>query len=177
MIHQPHQAQQNQRLGVEALAFLGRFSVAVSGAGLARAAQRRDPPTVVLGFGILAHSFAGIDIGLAKWRLPFSGEGDMDALFSDGILAVGGFRFDPGTHRLYSQDAAGAWAPVPLGPRAREIFLVLLKNSGAVVSRDAIMTSVWPGVAVEPNNLRPSQTWGCKRGRMEDRGRVEWNGG
>jgi hypothetical protein len=36
------------------------------------------------------------------------GEGNMDALVPGGILAVGDFRFDPRTPRLYSQDAAGA---------------------------------------------------------------------
>jgi DNA-binding winged helix-turn-helix (wHTH) protein len=77
----------------------------------------------------------------------------MDALVPGGILAVGSFRFDPRTVRLYSQDAAGAWVPVTLGPRAREILRVLLDSPGAVVSKDAIMNAVWPDVAVEPNNL------------------------
>jgi DNA-binding winged helix-turn-helix (wHTH) protein len=80
-------------------------------------------------------------------------EGDMDALVPDGILAVGGFRFDPRTLRLYTQDAAGAWMPVPVGPRAREILRILLDRPGVVVSKDAIMNTVWAGVAVEPNNL------------------------
>lgn len=77
----------------------------------------------------------------------------MDALVAGGILAFEGFRFDPGTVRLYSQDAAGAWMPIPVSPRAREILRVLLNNPGAVVSKDAIMDAVWPGVVVEPNNL------------------------
>jgi adenylate cyclase len=77
----------------------------------------------------------------------------MDTLVADGILAVGGFRFDPRTLRLYGQDRAGGWVPLPLGPRAREIFRILLVSPGVVVSKDAIMNAVWAGVAVEPNNL------------------------
>jgi len=77
----------------------------------------------------------------------------MDALVPNGILTVGGFRFDPRTLRLYTQDAAGAWMPVPVGQRAREILRMLLDRPGVVVSKDAIMNTVWAGVAVEPNNL------------------------
>jgi DNA-binding winged helix-turn-helix (wHTH) protein len=77
----------------------------------------------------------------------------MDAFVAGEVLAFGDFRFDPRTARLYSRDAAGGWVPVPLGPRALDILLILLKSPGVVVSRDTIMDAVWPGVAVEPNNL------------------------
>jgi adenylate cyclase len=77
----------------------------------------------------------------------------MDALVLDGILAVGRFRFDPRTHRLYKRNAAGAWEPVPVGSRAREILRLLLDSPGVVVSKETIMNTVWAGVAVEPNNL------------------------
>lgn len=77
----------------------------------------------------------------------------MDALVAGEVLHFGEFRFDPRIARLYSRDAAGAWVPVPLGPRALEILLVLLKSPDAVVSKDTIMDAVWPGVAIEPNNL------------------------
>ena len=77
----------------------------------------------------------------------------MDALVTGGILAFGNFRFDLQTRRLLRQDAVDACVPVPIGSRALEILAVLLTNPGAVVSKDAIMSAVWPGVAVEPNNL------------------------
>jgi DNA-binding winged helix-turn-helix (wHTH) protein len=77
----------------------------------------------------------------------------MDALVAGGVLAFGDFRFDPRTARLYSQDGAGVWVPVAIGPRAREILLVPLNRPGEVVSKDSIMDAVWSGVAVEPNNL------------------------
>jgi DNA-binding winged helix-turn-helix (wHTH) protein len=68
-------------------------------------------------------------------------------------LVFGGFRLEPGAGRLFRPDAAGDWLPVPIGSRALDILRVLLKSPGAVVSKDAIMDAVWPGVAVEPNNL------------------------
>jgi TolB-like protein/DNA-binding winged helix-turn-helix (wHTH) protein len=68
-------------------------------------------------------------------------------------LVFGSFRLEPGAGRLFRRDAAGDWLLVPIGSRALDILRVLVKSPGAVVSRDAIMDAVWPGVAVEPNNL------------------------
>src|SRR5215472_9616675 len=82
----------------------------------------------------------------------------MDALVAGGVPTFGDFRFDSRTARLYSQDAAGAWVPVPIGSRAGEILRVLISRPGEVVSKDAIMDAVWPGVAVEPHNITVQMT-------------------
>jgi DNA-binding winged helix-turn-helix (wHTH) protein/tetratricopeptide (TPR) repeat protein len=42
---------------------------------------------------------------------------------------------------------------VPLAPRAFEILLVLLRNRGRLVTKDALMDAVWPDTAVEMGNL------------------------
>jgi adenylate cyclase len=42
---------------------------------------------------------------------------------------------------------------VPIGSRAAEILAVLLREPGSLVSKDTLMAAVWPGIAVEPNNL------------------------
>jgi DNA-binding winged helix-turn-helix (wHTH) protein len=76
----------------------------------------------------------------------------MDALATDERLAFGGFRLEPRRGRLCRRDA-GSWTPVPIGSRAVEILRVLLDSPSAVVSKDAIIGAVWPGIAVEPNNL------------------------
>jgi DNA-binding winged helix-turn-helix (wHTH) protein/TolB-like protein/Flp pilus assembly protein TadD len=42
---------------------------------------------------------------------------------------------------------------VPLTPKAFDTLLVLIENSGQVVEKDDLMEKVWPGIAVEENNL------------------------
>jgi TolB-like protein/DNA-binding winged helix-turn-helix (wHTH) protein len=77
----------------------------------------------------------------------------MDAPVSGERLVFGSFCLEPGAGRLSRRGAAGDWLPVPIGSRALDILRILLKAPGEVVSKDAIMDAVWPGVAVEPNNL------------------------
>src|SRR3979490_2267895 len=44
--------------------------------------------------------------------------------------------------------------PVPLGSRARDILCVLASAKGEMVSKDELMTRVWPGLVVEENNIQ-----------------------
>jgi TolB-like protein/DNA-binding winged helix-turn-helix (wHTH) protein len=77
----------------------------------------------------------------------------MDAPVGGERLLFGNFRLEPRTGRLFRRDAAGDWEPVPIGLRAVDVLRVLLKSPGEVVSKDAIMDAVWPGIAVEQSNL------------------------
>ena len=77
----------------------------------------------------------------------------MDAPVDGERLLFDNFRLEPWAGRLFRRDATGGWEPVPIGARALDILRVLLKAPGVVVSRDAIMDAVWPGIAVEPSNL------------------------
>ena len=43
---------------------------------------------------------------------------------------------------------------VPLGSRALDILCVLAAAKGDVVSKDELMTKVWPGLVVEENNIQ-----------------------
>lgn len=63
----------------------------------------------------------------------------------------GPFRLDPLARTLVKDDKT-----VPLAGKAFETLLVLVENPGKVVETDALMTRVWPGVAVEENNLAQS---------------------
>src|SRR5262252_5263035 len=74
----------------------------------------------------------------------------VDAPVTAGTLVFEGWRFDRQALRLYRQNATEA---VQLGSRAANILALLLERPGEVVSKDVIMAAVWPGVAVEPNNL------------------------
>jgi DNA-binding winged helix-turn-helix (wHTH) protein len=77
----------------------------------------------------------------------------MDAPVEGERRFFGCFRLDPRGGRLFRRDVTGDWEPVAVGSRALDILRVLLLSDGAVVSKDTIMDAVWPGVAVEPNNL------------------------
>src|SRR6267378_1587677 len=62
---------------------------------------------------------------------------------------LGRFRFDL-RQRALSRDGL----PVQLGSRARDILWVLVSANGEVVSKDELMTRVWPGIVVEENNIQ-----------------------
>jgi DNA-binding winged helix-turn-helix (wHTH) protein len=44
--------------------------------------------------------------------------------------------------------------PVELGTRAFDLLLVLLEADGSLVSKEELMSQVWPGVVVSEENLR-----------------------
>jgi DNA-binding winged helix-turn-helix (wHTH) protein len=63
-------------------------------------------------------------------------------------VSFGPFRLLPAQFLLLEGDKA-----VRLGSRALEILIVLLERRGALVSKQELMTCVWPNVFVEPANL------------------------
>jgi TolB-like protein len=67
----------------------------------------------------------------------------------EGEISFGRFRVNLARRELYRDDG-----PVRLGRRALDILCVLASAGGAVVSKDELMTRVWPGVVVEENNLQ-----------------------
>src|SRR5258706_15847949 len=64
------------------------------------------------------------------------------------FLEFGAFRLDLGKRRLLR-----AGDVVPLTPKAFDTLLALIENGGRIVEKDDLMEKVWPGVAVEENNL------------------------
>jgi DNA-binding winged helix-turn-helix (wHTH) protein len=64
-------------------------------------------------------------------------------------VSLGRFRLDTRQRQL-TRDGV----PVPLGSRALDILCVLAGANGEVVSKDELMTRVWPGVVVEENNIQ-----------------------
>ena len=75
----------------------------------------------------------------------------MEAHVPGRTLVFEGWRFDRQTRLLFRADSSAI--PVSVGSRALDILAVLLERPGTLVSKDTIMEAVWPGVAVEPNNL------------------------
>src|SRR5215470_5140124 len=60
----------------------------------------------------------------------------------------GRFRISP-RHRELLIDGR----PLPLGGRAFDVLMALIEANGAVVSKDELISRVWPGRIVEDNNL------------------------
>ena len=64
------------------------------------------------------------------------------------FYVFGRFRIDVTERILFNEQSS-----VPLTPKAFETLLVLVENSGHVLSKDELMERVWPDTAVEENNL------------------------
>ena len=64
-------------------------------------------------------------------------------------VSFGRFRLDLGQRQL-----ARDGVPIPLGSRALDILCALALAKGEVVSKDELMTRVWPGVVVDENTIR-----------------------
>lgn len=72
-------------------------------------------------------------------------------------IRLGRFEVWPG-RRLLLRDGR----PCALGGRAFDLLLVLLRHRHRVVSVAELMDEVWPGLAVEPNNVQV-QVWALRR--------------
>jgi DNA-binding winged helix-turn-helix (wHTH) protein len=64
------------------------------------------------------------------------------------FYVFGVFRIDVTERILFSEQRA-----VPLTPKAFETLLVLVENSGHVLSKEELIEKVWPDSFVEENNL------------------------
>jgi DNA-binding winged helix-turn-helix (wHTH) protein len=64
------------------------------------------------------------------------------------FYVFGMFRIDVTERILFSEQRA-----VPLTPKVFETLLVLVENSGHMLSKDELMEKVWPDSVVEENNL------------------------
>ena len=85
-----------------------------------------------------------------------------------GIFEFERFRLDRRRGGLFRADKHGAFVPVAIGSRALDVLCVLDQRHGDLVSKDEIMTAVWPGIVVADSNL-PIQVLALRR--VLDRGR------
>jgi adenylate cyclase len=95
----------------------------------------------------------------------------MGALLATGdIFLFDGFRLDRRGGGLFREDERGVFAPLPIGSRALDVLGVLVERPGDLVSRDEIISAVWPETVVEDSNL-PVQIRALRR--VLDQGRAE----
>jgi DNA-binding winged helix-turn-helix (wHTH) protein len=67
-------------------------------------------------------------------------------------LEFGRFRIVP-RHREVLADGR----PLQLGGRAFDVLVALIEANGAVVSKEELMSRVWPGRVVEDKSARPNK--------------------
>ena len=58
--------------------------------------------------------------------------------------------------------------PIDLGTRALDLLLVLLETDGSLVSKDELMSRVWPAIVVAEENLK-TQIFALRKALGEDR--------
>src|ERR1700687_2904498 len=81
------------------------------------------------------------------------------------VYGFGDFRLDAGKRLLIRSDGK----PVPLTPKAYETLAYLVEHTGSVISKDELMQGIWPGTAVEENNLTQNISL-LRRALGEERG-------
>jgi len=94
----------------------------------------------------------------------------MDARAADEIFRYEGFHLDRRGGGLFQADESGVPAPVTIGSRALDLLYLLVRRHGDLVSKNEIMTAVWPGMIVADSNL-PTQIWALRR--VLDHGRMQ----
>ena len=64
------------------------------------------------------------------------------------------FVFGPFRLLVSRRELMAHGVPVAVGQRAFEILLLLVSRHGELVTKDELMTAVWPGIVVEENNIQ-----------------------
>jgi TolB-like protein/DNA-binding winged helix-turn-helix (wHTH) protein len=77
----------------------------------------------------------------------------MDGLGSAKVVLFEGFRLDLTGGGLFRLDDSGTATPVSISSRALDLLSLLVERQGQLVSKDAILEAVWPGMVVEEGNL------------------------
>jgi DNA-binding winged helix-turn-helix (wHTH) protein/TolB-like protein len=77
----------------------------------------------------------------------------MDARVSSGAFLFDQFRLDRSAGGLFRRTPNGQLEPVTLGSRAIDVLCALIGRSGHLISKDEIMTAVWPDTMVDEANL------------------------
>src|SRR3989440_12598124 len=83
---------------------------------------------------------------------------------AEAMLEFGRFRV-----LLRQRQLVGDGVPIELGTRALDLLLVLLEADGSLVTKDELLSRVWPGIVVAEENLK-AQIFALRKALGEDRG-------
>ena len=86
---------------------------------------------------------------LRRESSPAQGENRSSPATADAALEFGRFLVLLRRRQLFAGDA-----PVELGTRAFDLLLVLLEADGSLVTKDELLSRVWPGIVVSEENLK-----------------------
>ena len=78
-----------------------------------------------------------------------SQEADADEAAFEQAIVFPPFKLIPGQRRLEREGV-----PIELGGRALEILVALVERAGEILSKQELMTRVWPDVTVDEGALR-----------------------
>ena len=76
-------------------------------------------------------------------EIPLHGVNRLKPIVADEMLEFGRFRL-----LLRQRQLLADGMPVELGTRAFDLLLVLLETDGLLVTKDELMSRVWPGIVV-----------------------------
>ena len=82
-------------------------------------------------------------------RDPTSTGQQGEGLSRDSVIRFGRFRVLPRARKLLVDGR-----PVELGSRAFDLLMVLIRSPGILLTKNEIVSRVWPDVVVEENNLK-----------------------
>src|SRR5215471_10953830 len=82
-------------------------------------------------------------------EIPLHGVNRLKPIVADETLEFGPFRL-----LLRQRQLLADGMPVELGTRAFDLLLVLLETDGLLVTKDELMSRVWPGIVVAEENLK-----------------------
>ena len=94
---------------------------------------------------------------------PLASEGWSNPVPADATLEFGRFRV-----LLRQRQLVAGGVAIELGTRAFDLLLALLEADGSLVTKDELLSRVWPGIVVAEENLK-TQIFALRKALGEDR--------
>ena len=94
---------------------------------------------------------------------PLASEGWSNPAAADATLEFGRFRV-----LLRQRQLVAGGVAIELGTRAFDLLLALLEADGLLVTKDELLSRVWPGIVVAEENLK-TQIFALRKALGEDR--------
>jgi DNA-binding winged helix-turn-helix (wHTH) protein len=88
-------------------------------------------------------------LALYRETPPLHGANMSSPVAADAMLEFGRFRV-----LLRRRQLVAEGVPIELGARAFDLLLALLEADGSLVTKEELMSRVWPGIAVAEGNLK-----------------------